>query len=145
MNWAYLAGLIDGEGTITLSSGKHTKDRRGVLCRATLMIANTHRPVLEEAREFIGMGHIYKMREASERHQASYQYRMQGKRLLPVLIRLRPHIIVKREQLGLALEWLRRRARQKTRPYEEWDKQAVATMRRLNSRGLQAHKFAGLR
>lgn len=48
---AYIAGLVDGEGTITLSR-RHARDRRQLV----VSIANTERPLLDFVLERIGTG-----------------------------------------------------------------------------------------
>ena len=53
MNWSYLAGLIDGEGSIDCNpEGNHGHLRVGI------RISNTNRQVLEETRTFLGCAGI---------------------------------------------------------------------------------------
>ena len=59
---AYLAGLVDGEGTITLSA---SKDRTR---KPSLSIANTDRGLLEWTREVTGSGFISTKRSKKEPH-----------------------------------------------------------------------------
>ncbi|HSB49211.1 MAG TPA: LAGLIDADG family homing endonuclease, partial [Burkholderiales bacterium] len=50
---AYLAGLIDGEGTVTLTRQHRNEGRRIVVC-----ISNNELGILEFAKECIGAGRI---------------------------------------------------------------------------------------
>ncbi|MFN4218196.1 MAG: LAGLIDADG family homing endonuclease [Candidatus Bipolaricaulia bacterium] len=50
---AYLAGLIDGEGTITLA-----RKYKGAHRHLLVSISNTERPVLEWVQRVIGAGRI---------------------------------------------------------------------------------------
>ena len=59
---AYLAGLIDGEGCITIlkSSKKNKrKDKVWVSYRPVIVISNTSLRLLEHAQDIIGLGEIY--------------------------------------------------------------------------------------
>jgi len=48
MNWDYVAGFFDGEGSVTIRRNKSP----------TLRFGNTDREVLESLQRFIGFGHI---------------------------------------------------------------------------------------
>jgi hypothetical protein len=50
---AYLAGLIDGEGTVTLTR-VHRNRQRGLV----VAISNTERDILDHVREVVGCGTI---------------------------------------------------------------------------------------
>ena len=64
---AYIAGLVDGEGTITLSR-KHADEGRQLV----ISISSTERPILDFARERIGAGKITTKKTAKAHHaQAS--------------------------------------------------------------------------
>lgn len=66
---AYIAGLIDGEGTITLSR-LHANENR----RLVISIANTEIQLLEFVRNETGVGKITRKRRTSEFHTQSYCY-----------------------------------------------------------------------
>lgn len=77
---AYLAGLIDGEGTITLTR-KAKKEKRSLM----ISIANTELPLLEYPMAVIGAGTITSKRTVDVRHTPSYAYRVSGRQALSVL------------------------------------------------------------
>ena len=82
---AYIAGLIDGEGTITLSH-RHANERRQLV----VSIANTERPLLEYALLQAGTGKITNKRTVSSKHTASYCYAVTNRQALALLQRLTP-------------------------------------------------------
>ena len=68
---AYIAGLVDGEGTITLTSQHRGENRRLVLS-----ISNTERPLLEFVRRVAGAGRITTKRTYSDKHTPSFAYQI---------------------------------------------------------------------
>ncbi|WP_018231860.1 LAGLIDADG family homing endonuclease [Thioalkalivibrio thiocyanodenitrificans] len=62
---AYIAGLIDGEGTITLTR-KHRNENR----QLAVTISSTERNLLEFVKETLGVGKITRIRNRGAQHQA---------------------------------------------------------------------------
>lgn len=84
---AYIAGLIDGEGTITLSR-LHANENR----RLVVSIANTELPLLTFVRERVGAGKITRKRTTSDRHTPSYCYAISSLQALALLMQLLPRL-----------------------------------------------------
>jgi len=66
---AYLAGLIDGEGTVTLTQRDKQRQRTIVIS-----IANTERQLLDYAKTVIGVGNISSKRVMNPNHTPSFSY-----------------------------------------------------------------------
>jgi hypothetical protein len=132
MTWDYLAGLFDGEGSICMAGGKC--NRQHLVYRVNFTVSNNHEGVLRQARAFIGMGSVVSRTRPSPLHRQSWVLSVSGYRLLPILKRLAPRTIIKRPQLALAVAYIERRKRLRTRPYDEVDYDMVREMRRLNNR-----------
>jgi hypothetical protein len=77
---AYIAGLVDGEGTITLTS-THRNERR----RIVVSISNTDRALLDYVRDAVGAGHVTGKRTYSERHTPSFCYSIRSRQPLDLL------------------------------------------------------------
>jgi hypothetical protein len=133
MTWEYLAGFIDGEGYIGLPPSPRW-DKKGYIYRPTLCVYNCHGGVLEEALEFIGMGVIY-TRPHNERWATAYHLLVQGRRLGSTLEQLLPHLIVKKPQAELVLEWICRSLIRQTRKIGEEEMAIISALRSLNARG----------
>ena len=84
---AYLAGLIDGEGTITLSR-KHKHENR----QLALSISNTERPLLEFAYTSIGAGKITSKRTTKANHTISYTYAIYNRQALALIKIIEPYL-----------------------------------------------------
>jgi hypothetical protein len=77
---AYIAGLVDGEGTITLTS-THRGERR----RIVVSIANTDRALLDYVREAVGAGYVTSKRTYHVRHTPSFCYSIRSRQALDLL------------------------------------------------------------
>lgn len=84
---AYLAGIIDGEGTIALSR-RHAADRRQLV----VSVANTERSLLEYIATTIGAGKITRKRIASDRHAPSFCYSLSNRQALSCLEQVAPYL-----------------------------------------------------
>lgn len=97
---AYIAGLIDGEGTITLSR-RHAQDRRQLV----VSIANTELPLLEFVLQQLGVGKITRKKIAAAHHTPSYSFAIANRQALSLLQQLQPYLRShKRERAELVLE-----------------------------------------
>lgn len=84
---AYLAGLIDGEGTVTLSRRNRYK-QRGLI----VTISNTERPLLEHVLETVGVGKITNKRIIKSHHTPSFTYQICNRQALAVLHQVVPFL-----------------------------------------------------
>lgn len=96
---AYLAGLIDGEGTVTLS-----RREKGAQRSIVITIANTERCLLEFPLTAIGAGGISSKLTYKEGHTPSFVYQISGRQALAVLEQIAPFMhSYKKERALLAL------------------------------------------
>jgi hypothetical protein len=97
---AYIAGLVDGEGTVTLSRLHKAGNRRVVLT-----IANTELALLQFVLIQVGSGKITRKRTTSARHTPSYCYAISSRQALALLKQLLPYLqSYKRQRAAFALE-----------------------------------------
>lgn len=89
-DYAYIAGLLDGEGTINVSN----------TLLLFIRIRNTNKAVLEWVREIMGSGNIYFDRR---KDKPCYSLELACKKAIEFLEPLRPYIRIKQEQVELAL------------------------------------------
>jgi hypothetical protein len=97
---AYIAGLVDGEGTITLSR-LHANENR----RLVVSVANTEIRLLEFVRDNVKGGQITKKRTESDRHTPSFCYSVSSRQALELLRQIAPFLkSYKRKRAELAME-----------------------------------------
>jgi hypothetical protein len=96
---AYIAGLIDGEGTITLSRHHATENRRIVVS-----VANTELQLLRFLLGEIGAGPITRKRTTSDRHTPSFCYVVWSRQAMDLLRQVTPFLrSYKRKRAEIAL------------------------------------------
>jgi hypothetical protein len=96
---SYLAGIIDGEGTVSFM-------KRGGNFFPTVTIANTSKELLEWCGERSGLSYTICVKQPrSLNHSLSYHIRWRFNAALELLQMCRPFFIVKREQVSLLLQW----------------------------------------
>lgn len=97
---AYIAGLIDGEGTVTLTR-KHRNENRQ-LC---VSISSTEKPMLEFVEHSTGVGKITNKRTSKSIHSPSYTYAVYNRQALDLLREVLPWLkSYKRERAVLILQ-----------------------------------------
>lgn len=77
---AYIAGLIDGEGTIALSRRHRNEERQLVVS-----ISNTERSLLEYVLKTVGAGRITAKRTYKSQHSPSFTYAIGNRQALALL------------------------------------------------------------
>jgi len=102
---SYLAGLFDGEGCVRIEINKLKNPKRMNQFRDHLesIIANTYLPVLEECKILFG-GHVKK---SSMGNKQCWQWKLLSLSAAIFLSAIFPYTKIKRDQIGLALEYVR--------------------------------------
>lgn len=84
---AYIAGLIDGEGTITLCR-KHRNENR----QLAISISNTEKTLLKYVLDTVGTGKITNKRTTSAQHTPSFTYAVYNRQALSLLDQVYPYL-----------------------------------------------------
>jgi hypothetical protein len=96
---AYLAALIDGEGTVTLS---HI--HAGQMRYLVVSVCNNERQIIEWVQTVTGVGHITGKRSYSVNHGENFTWRVASRRALNLLEIISPYMLgYKRRRAELAL------------------------------------------
>src|SRR5215472_3007328 len=82
---AYVAGIIDGEGTVTL-----TRTHRGENRRPVVSISSTELPLLAYVRGVVGAGRINSKARARAYHSPSFTYCISSRQALSLLEQVSP-------------------------------------------------------
>lgn len=84
---AYIAGLIDGEGTVTLTR-KHRNENR----QLSISISNTEKMLLDYVHHTVAAGKITRKRTTKACHTPSYAYAVYNRQALNLLIQIQPYL-----------------------------------------------------
>ena len=97
---AYLGGLIDGEGTISLTR-RHAGERRQLV----VSISSTESCILDWVLATVATGKITRKRVVSSRHAPGLTYSISNRQALSVLTQVSPYLrSYKRRRAQLVLE-----------------------------------------
>jgi len=125
---AYLAGLIDGEGSIMLY-------RRGVGAAMRVTVANTNRALLDWCAVTCGVGNIVAIRQRNAKHKPGGAWLVNSQAAASVLEQIRPYLVIKGEQADLAFAFQRKLKIPAEKAEKEWQEQWRQRMRGMNARG----------
>src|SRR3990167_4649763 len=79
--YAYLAGIIDGEGCISI---RKCKQGKYIYFKPMIEVSMTHRPTIEFVAKTFGNSVWYEVR-AIYRHKKIYKWRATGTNVIPIL------------------------------------------------------------
>jgi O-phosphoseryl-tRNA(Cys) synthetase len=97
----YIAGLIDGEGTVTLSR-RHANELRHVV----VSISNTEHELLDHVLALIGCGKITNKKIAKPNHTLSMTFAVSNRQALSPLDQVEPYLrSYKRRRAQLILKY----------------------------------------
>lgn len=136
---AYLAGMIDGDGYITIQrSTRGGKDYFG----AQVGIAGTRRDPHDLAASLFG-GKVSCYQPANPKHRPQFQWQRMGKAAVPVIEGVLPYLLIKKEHALLALE-LQEHATEASSPDPfPWfgpDYDPLAVMRRMRDEMIEMNQ-----
>ena len=100
---AYIAGIIDGEGCITITRRKIRRLKTdNWYYEPQVIISNTNKELLRFCAECYG-GWITKLRKCKSNHSIAYQWKVTGNEMRSLLDAVNPYLIVKRKQANIVL------------------------------------------
>lgn len=123
MNWDYIAGFIDGEGSIVNTQN-----------RVIISISNTHIGVLNEIKKFIGCGHISVYHYNPQKWKPSGAYKIgKHEEVLHVLENIEDRLIIKKKKAKDTIKFINSK---------KWFKPKEVNMNELlNLRYNKGHSF----
>lgn len=137
--WAWLAGIIDSEGTISVYKVRiKTHCRRGFNWLPTIQISNNSKEFLETIQKVLGFGKVWFRKKHSTNKRNSYNFRFYGaKRVINFLDKLAPFLIIKKKHHELMREFASLIAEHRPfhTPHDEKLEQIYQRFREINRRG----------
>jgi hypothetical protein len=100
---AYLAGIIDGEGCITISRGVHKKQNNNVYYQAVLHVANTDKRMIDWIIEITGLGSYHRGKHHPPR-KVWYRWAVRSAAACEVVRTVYPYLVCKQRQADVLLE-----------------------------------------
>lgn len=139
---SYLAGLIDGDGCISISHQyKRGDDFYSVVCR----IENTSESLLKWCLDTTGIGNLKNSPHLNTNWnrpnvKPMYKWTVCPNELREFLPQIEPYLILKKERAKITIEWLEKTKKNTGRRINDelrkWKRENCAVMQRLNKRGI---------
>jgi len=114
--YGYVAGIIDGEGTITIGRNEYTNTKtgkyrhgqayHGVHYASVISVKNTDERLMKWLKSRFG-GEYYTEKRTNETWKDSYKWYHCAKDKESFLLSILPYLVIKREQAKILLEFLR--------------------------------------
>lgn len=105
---AYIGGLFDGEGNITMQKQKTKLCQRGYIIRLLTRIDNTNKNAIDYIAQATHIGKVYTFKKNNRKPLYCWHLGRLAD-IKAFLEQLLPYLIIKREQTQLALEYCKRR------------------------------------
>lgn len=94
MNWNYIAGFFDGEGSVVIQKN------RAKYLRIIITVPNTDLNVLQEMKEFTNLGNIYKVTKRQEHWKDAWVWIIQRRfEVIHFIDTIKKYTLVKKEKL----------------------------------------------
>lgn len=132
---AYIGGLFDGEGNITLAREKTKLSQRGFIIRLEIRVDNTNKNALDFISDATHIGRVYTYEKDNRKPLYSWQLRRLAD-IKALIEQLLPYLIIKRERAKLTIEYCEGRLSKRYHAaYDERELQLVGEISKLNHRG----------
>lgn len=134
-DWAYLAGLFDGEGCLKVSWARSLeKKKRSVTWSLTLDICNTYYPVIEWVQSVFG-GSIYSQERRGKEsgHRRRFHWSIwDSSRVSNLLSGMLPYLKIKKHQSEIAIKFLATKRPKVGRKPAKLTEEEIATREKLS-------------
>lgn len=104
---AWAAGFFDGEGSVFVEVAKSANTRRGIRTALHVSVTQTSVPCLDLLKGWFGgkIQMITPYRRATMNNSVCYIWRLLNRDAIPFLEAVAPYVVVKKEQVELALHY----------------------------------------
>ena len=136
---AYLAGIIDGEGSIGLYKIKTYRARRGFTWKPTIQISNTNILLFDWIRKYLGFGSFARYKGHKENNKDRLVWRIGGSySVIRLLKEVFPYLLLKKKHailLTKATRILKHYSRHYSNKYDIKLEEIYQEMKLLNRKG----------
>lgn len=135
---AYIAGILDGEGSISISRKTDPTMKSGHGYRLSIEIANTDENLMSWLQSVTGLGHVRKHARTCDRHKQAYRWNLWSLEAYQLLATIYQFLIVKRTRAFIAMRFVEEHSGAKpslTAEQAAEQKAIYEEMKTLNKRG----------
>lgn len=135
----YLAGFMDGEGSLTIGRARKPAHRSGYTYIGIMTASNTDLDALHSIVAMCGGGKVQMQDKRSHPlHRPTYRTLWSHGQIRELLPQIQPYLLIKRQQAELLLEFLNSKVNGRNATAATWQRQESlrARIRSLNRRGI---------
>lgn len=134
---AYIAGILDGEGSISIIRVKSRSNTYKYDFYPKVRVQNTYFPIISWLKEKIGIGSIYHGKQRNPKWKSLYQWQILSNQAQELLREVRPYLRIKKELADLVLGFRKNEHNGYPRSSEVYQMQdeLYYRMKALNKRG----------
>jgi hypothetical protein len=104
---AYIAGIIDGEGCITISRKLSCDGTKGgIQYRLYVQVANTNVDLINFLKTVTGLGNVGYGESKNKKHKPYYRWGLWSIQATQLLRQITPHLVVKHRQAMLGIKFI---------------------------------------
>jgi hypothetical protein len=104
---AWVAGIIDGEGCISIQVKPATKPGRVSPSHSLfLKVTMGDQPTIERLRDILGVGSVHRQNVRGDRVNEAWAWWTASRKAHAVLVAIRPYLVTKAHEADLGLEFL---------------------------------------
>jgi len=139
MQLSYLAGFVDGEGSIFGIREKRSENRSGFGYTVHMSVGQCNLEILTAFREWSGLGSVTTVKRMQPHHKDQWKWVLTQKQAKLLLLQLEPYLVLKKEQARLAIEFIEIKEKAKALNYSknnsEYEHSVYEKLSELNHRG----------
>ena len=126
---AYLAGIVDGEGSVMLF--QRSKDS----ISSRVCVVNTNKDICYWILKKTGVGYVGARYDGDEKRKKVWTWLTGGHNASKVLVQINPYMIIKRKQANMAIDFQDRLMNPALKYDKEWQIKAKERMHNMNKKG----------
>ena len=132
----YLAGFIDGEGSISCYKRKDIRTKKGFTINSIISIGNTNKEIMQEISELI-KGHLF-VKSNGINSKKIYNVQIQDIATIKEFLEtIKDKLILKKQQAELMIVYCELRQTNSGKPYSKREIEIAETITKLNKRGVK--------
>lgn len=132
---AYVAGIIDGEGSLTLAHRKRNEERGWESIEPNVRISNTNLALMEYLSALLGARSYVALGRPKSHWKPQYTISISAfAEIAALLERIMPYLVIKHRRAEIMLHLVRRRLSQE--PYTDEDRRLLQAFKQENQRGV---------
>lgn len=133
---AYIAGLVDGEGTVTIR--KATGRKGAVEYHPYIRISNTSKELMDWLEQKLNFPNVYIAKQKTRAGTPMYIFNIRGMSFYKFFRELEPYLIIKRRRMRVMLLWIESRFKASSyEGYSTYQMELIRAIRWLNVKPLR--------